>query len=212
MRRVALVLLPIGPMCVGLLRFLLPYYTADGNLATARAVAAHPGRESAVLWLGLAAMVTLVPGVIAVAAALPASRLKAWALGLSIPGYLCLGVVLAEDYLLWSGTHANADPHSVAALLNASHASADVGVAIFVVGHVVGTVLLGLALLRSGIIPAWAAWAVAISQPLHFVAAVVVGSPQLDLAAWSLTAVGMAFVARTLLAVPEVRRPTPVLV
>ena len=199
MRRVALLLLPVGPLCVGLLRFLLPYYTADGNLATVRAVDAHPGRESAVLWLGLIAIVTLVPGLLAAATALPPSRLKSWAIGLAVPGYLCLGVLLAEDYLLAAGASAYTDPHQIAAQLDALHASYDVGTAIFVIGHVVGTVLLGVALLRSGRIPAWAAWVITVSQPLHFVAAVIVGSPTLDLVAWSMTALGLGVVARVLL-------------
>ncbi len=203
MRRAALLLLPVGPLCVGLLRFLLPYYTADGSLATVQAVDAHPARQSAVLWLGLIAIVTLVPGVIAVATALPPSRLKVWAVGLSVPGYLCLGVLLAEDYLLAAGADAHTDPHQLAAQLDAIHPSFDVGTGIFVVGHVIGTVLLGVALLRSGRIPAWAAWTITVSQPLHFVAAVIVGSPTLDLIAWSMTAVGMGVVARVLITEPS---------
>ncbi len=59
--------------------------------------------------------------------------------------------------------------------------------------------LLGLALLRSGRIPVWAGWAIAVSQPLHFVATVILGSPQVDFVAWSLTTVGMAVVAREVL-------------
>ncbi len=203
MRRVALLLLPVGPLCVAVLRFLLPYYTADGSLATVRAVDAHPARQSAVVWLGLIAVVTLVPGVIAVAAALPPSRLKAWAIGLSVPGYLCLGVLLAEDHLLSAGAAAHVDPHQVAAQLDAFHPSFDVATGIFVVGHVVGTVLLGVALLQSRRIPPWAAWTITVSQPLHFVAAVIIGSPTLDLIAWTLTAVGMAAVARVLITEPS---------
>ncbi len=200
MRRLALVLLPIGPLCVGVLRFLLPYYTASNSLATVRAVDAHPNRESAVLWLGLIALVTLVPGVIAAAGVLPASRLKTWALALSVPGYLCLGVLLGQDYLLWSGAHSHADPRQVANLIDAAHPTVNVGLAIFVVGHVIGTVLLGIALFRTRRIPTSAAWAVTVSQPLHFIAAVIIGSPTLDLIAWTLTAIGLAFVAHALLA------------
>lgn len=44
-------------------------------------------------------------------------------------------------------------------------------------------------------VPRWAAAATAISQPLHFVAAVIVGSHELDFAAWSLNAVGFAVFA-----------------
>jgi hypothetical protein len=48
-------------------------------------------------------------------------------------------------------------------------------------------------------IPVWAGRAITVPQPLHFVATVVLGSPQVDFAAWSPTAVGMALVARALL-------------
>jgi len=200
MRRAALLLLPIGPFCIAALRYLLPYYTADNNVAIVQAVNDHPGRESAVLWLGLVGVLTLVPGLIAAAAILPPSRLKAWAMGLAVPGYLCLGVLLAQDSLLWSGVHSGADPKQVELLLDSLHPSMNVGLGVFVVGHVLGTVLFGIALLRSGRVPAWAAWAVAVSQPLHFIATVIAGSPTLDLIGWSLTGVGLAVVARALLA------------
>jgi len=61
---------------------------------------------------------------------------------------------------------------------------------VFVAGHVLGTVLLGLALWRA--VPRWAAVAIIVSQPLHFVAAVVLANHVLDAAAWALTAVGFA--------------------
>ncbi len=190
MRRAALLLLPIGPFCIAALRYLLPYYTADNKVAIVQAVNEHPGRESAVLWLGLVGVLTLVPGLIAAAAILPPSRLKAWAMGLAVPGYLCLGVLLAQDSLLWSGAHSGADPKQVTLLLDSLHPSMNVGLGVFVVGHVLGTVLFGIALLRSGRVPAWAAWAVAVSQPLHFIATVIAGSPTMDLIGWSLTGVG----------------------
>lgn len=78
----------------------------------------------------------------------------------------------------------------------------DVSIGVFVVGHVIGTVLLGLATLRSGRVPAWSAWALAVSQPLHFVATVVLGSPTVDFVAWALTAVGMTMVPRALVKHP----------
>ena len=200
MKRVALLLLPIGPFCIGGLRYLLPYYSADNSAAIVKAVNDHPGRESAVLWLGLVGVLTIVPGLIAAAGILPPSRLKAWAMGLVVPGYLCLWVLLAQDSLLWSGAHSGADPKQVALLLGSLHPSMNVGLGIFVVGHVLGMVLFGIALLRSGRVPAWAAWAVTVSQPLHFIATVIAGSPTMDLIAWSLTGVGLAVVARALLA------------
>ena len=194
-------MLPLGPAAVAVLRFILPYYTAGSSAAVFAAVERQPGRESAVLWLGLIAALTLVPGVYGAALLCrsAAPRLTAWAVGLSVTGYLCLGVFLATDHVLWSASQAGLSPRHSAALLDAAHPTIGISVGIFVVGHVIGTVLLGLALLRSGRIPAWAGWAIAVSQPLHFVATVILGSPQVDLFAWSLTAVGMAMVARALL-------------
>ena len=67
---------------------------------------------------------------------------------------------------------------------------------IFVIGHVLGTVLLGIAFWPAGrtIHPA-AALAVLVSQPLHFIAAIILGSHWLDLFAWGLNAAGFAAVA-----------------
>jgi hypothetical protein len=194
-------LLPVGPAAIALLRLILPYYTEGDAAGTIAAVDADPGRQSAVLWLAYIGMLTLVPGLIAAAriCRVAAPRLTTWALGLAVPGYLSLGMFLGSDHLLWSVTDAGLSGADSVAVFEAGHLSIDVAIGVWVVGHVVGTVLLGLALLRSGRIPAWAGWAIAVSQPLHFVATVILGSPQVDFVAWSLTAVGMAFVAREVL-------------
>ena len=52
--------------------------------------------------------------------------------------------------------------------------------------------------MRSRTIPAWAAWALIISQPLHIVFAVVVPSNALDALAWALTTIGFAMAAATM--------------
>ena len=134
--RAGLLLLPLGPLCVALLRYLLPYRTTDGGLAMARAVAAHPTRESIALWLGLIAVLTLIPGLVSVFAALPASRLKYAAIGLCVPGYLCLGALLGEDQILWAAAHNHTPPRTTSALLDALHPSVGIATAIFVVGHI----------------------------------------------------------------------------
>jgi hypothetical protein len=202
-------LMPIGPACVALLRYLLPYFTASDSAQTVAAAAAAPGRQSAVLWLGYLAALTLVPGVLAAARVTRAAspRLTDVALCLLVPAYLSMPVLMSGDHLLWAAPEAGVDAAATTSLYDTMHPSLLVGIGVFVLGHVVGTVLLGVALLRSQRVPAAAAWALTVSQPLHFVAAVVVGSPTLDLLAWSLTAVGMAFAARALLAAPDSPRP-----
>ena len=112
--------------------------------------------------------------------------------------------MLASDQVLWSAQEVGLSTTQASALFLAAHPTIDIAIGIFVMGHVPGTVLLGIALVRSGRVPAWAGWVTAVSQPLHFVATVILGSPQVDFVAWCLTAVGMAVVAQALL-----REPAP---
>jgi hypothetical protein len=191
------VLMPVGPALVLLLRLLLPGFTADGATQSAEAVAQFPGRESAVLWLGYLATLTLVPGVIAAGglARRGAPRLAAWAVALLVPAYLSMGALITGDAVLWSGHRAGLPAAATAAVYDHLHPSIGLAVGVFVLGHVVGTVLLGLALLRSRTIRAPFAWALTISQPLHFAAFVVLGIQALDVVAWGLTTVGMAAAA-----------------
>jgi hypothetical protein len=194
-------LLPLGPAAIAVLRLILPYYTESRTAGMVAAVDANPGRQSAVLWLSYIGILTLVPGLFAAARVCreASPRLTTWALGLSVPGYLSLGMLVGSDHLLWSASHAGLSDADAVAVVDAGHPSIDLAIGVFVLGHVIGTVLLGLALLKSGRIPSWAAWAITVSQPLHFIATVILGSPQVDFAAWSLTALGMAAVAREVL-------------
>ena len=194
-------MLPVGPAAIAVLRLILPYYTASDSAGAVAAVTANPERQSAVLWLTYVGLLTLVPGLIAAAriCRTAAPRLTTWALGFAVPGYLSLGMLVGSDHLLWSASNAGLDRAEAVAVVDAGHLSTEIAIGVFVLGHVLGTVFLGLALLRSGRIPAWAGWAITVSQPLHFVATVILGSPQVDFAAWSMTAVGMAFVAREVL-------------
>lgn len=195
MNRRALVLLPLGPLCVGALRLLLPYYTAPDSVASARAVAAHPGRESAVLWLGLVAVLTLVPGIYAARDLLPKTRLRTVAVGLVVAGYLALPALIASDLILWLGAKEHLDPTVTGKLVDDVHPSFAIALGIFIVGHVVGTVLLGIACLRSGRVSTPISWALIVSQPLHFVTTVALGLAWVDLIAWTLTAIGMVALA-----------------
>jgi len=193
-RLLAAVILPVGPACVALLRYLLPYGTTDDGPAAIAAIAAHPDRQSACVWLGLVAMLTLVPAVLWVGRLTRrhAPRLTAAALLLLVPGYLSMALLVSTDAMAWYGVHEGVDSRVLADLFTHGHPATYVAAGVFVIGHVLGTVLLGLAMWRSEAVPRWVAVATVIAQPLHFVAAVVVGSPTLDLMAWGLNAVAFA--------------------
>ena len=166
----------VGPLSVGFLRLLLPYYTEPDSVASARSVAAHPGRESAVLWLGLIATVTLVPGLFAVRDRFDPARLRSASFGLTVVGYLVLPVLLVGDAVLWAGQHEGLGATTTGHLLDGLHLSYDVGLGVFVLAHVIGTTLIGVLCLRQRRLPVALAWALTISQPLHFTATVVLGA------------------------------------
>jgi hypothetical protein len=195
------VLAPVGAVMVGLLRYVLPYETTDSTADMVREGYADPGALSLVLWFGLAAVLAIVPGSIAIGRLVRqrAHRLTAVALTLLVPAYLMLPILLIVDHAIWAGADSGASQASVVSILDAAHPVVGIATALFVVGHVLGTVLLGVAMLRSRCVPAWAAVITIVSQPLHFVAAVIVPSHTLDGVAWGLNAVGFAVAAVALI-------------
>lgn len=190
----AAVLLPVGPAAVAVLRLVLPYFTVDEPADMAAGVAANLGRQSLVLWLGLIAAITLPMAVIWIGRMTyrKAPGLTVAALALAVPGYLVLGVILASDMMLYAGVNHGLDPQTVGGLVAGSHPTMAVAEVVFVLGHLVGTVLLGAALWRTRAVPVWAAVLTTFSQPLHLVAAIFLLSRPLDLVAWTMTAVGFA--------------------
>lgn len=195
-KAVVIGLAAVGPLAVALIRFVLPYYSATDNTRAAADVAAHPGTESAVLWLGMIATLTLVPGLYAIRDRMPAGRLRSVGFTLATIGYLCLPGLLAVDLLLWVGTDQGMSRAAVADLADGVHPSALAAMGIFIPTHILGIVLIGVLALRSRLVPAPVAWALTVSQPLHL-AAIILGLPGLDLVAWCATALGMAWLAST---------------
>lgn len=204
-RLLAALVLPLGPLAVAGLRYVLPYFSATTPQETAASVLSADGRQSAVLWLGLIATFTLLPGVLAVGRLTrrEAPRMTAAAMLLVVPGYLALTYMIGTDLVLWTGARAGLDAPALADLATTVHPTSTVAVVVFVLGHVVGTVLLGIALFRSRVVPVWAAVLTAVAQPLHFVAFVILGSPALDAAAWTANAIAFAVVAVAILRLPD---------
>jgi hypothetical protein len=192
-------LMPLGPAAVAVLRFVLPYSTPDAPATMVERIAADPSAQRLVLWLSVVAALALVPGAVA-ALSLTWRRAPVLTLVtavLLVPGYLMVGAAGGGTDLFVSAGLANGvDTGAVVALAEATLADpvSAVSTMIFVVGHLSGTILLGVTLLRSKVV-AWP-WAVLVlvSQPAHLLAAMT-GNHPLDLAAWGATAVGMAAVA-----------------
>jgi hypothetical protein len=74
---------------------------------------------------------------------------------------------------------------------------------LFLLGHLVGPLLLGIGLLISRRVPLWAGIALIAGDLLHPVAFVVLGSHALDALCYLVFAAGMAMAARAVLATPN---------
>jgi hypothetical protein len=210
-RWLAALIIPIGPAAIALLRYVLPYNTTDDEATIVAKVLANPDRQSLVLWLGFVAILTLVPGVIWVGrlTSTQAPRLTAVALVLLVPGYLALPWIATSDLITWMGADIGLDAETLTRLTGAVHPTTDIAGLLFVGGHVIGTVLLGLAMWAGKAVPRWAAVLTMISQPLHIVAAVIVTSHPLDLAAWGMQAVGFAVAAYVFCSRSAAMSPSP---
>lgn len=190
LRLLTAVLMPIGPAAVAVIRLIYP--------PDAASAITQPATMEAVLWLGFVATFTLIPGAYAALGLLrhPTPRLYLWTGAFLLPGYLAM-MTLGFFDTLWAAAPAAGLTLAQVEALGLAAESAGPGLVtllIFVVGHIVGTVLLGVACLRARLMPTVVAVALIISQPLHLVS-VITAQPVLDLVAWGLTAVGMAFLA-----------------
>jgi hypothetical protein len=187
---------PLGALAMGIGDLIAPYSPADYATTVLAKVAADPTAVDILGWLFLVAVICLLPGVLVagLAALRGAPRLATVALLIAIPGWSAAFAFPDTDGLaavLASSGIPQADAVELYASVGEfSRPSQGFAVLLFVVGHIVGTVLLGVALWRSRAVPRFAAAALAISQPLHFVAFVILMNNTVDAVAAFLTALG----------------------
>lgn len=205
-RYAAAALLPVPATLIATGNLWVPGYGADSTALTLDAVAADPGAYRLSRWIGLVLVLTLVPAFLAASrlARLQRPRLALAAAAVNTIAYLAVATGLGSaEALADVAVSTDADRAVVVPYLDALFSDPVVGVStgLFVLGHVVGAVLLGLALWQS--IPRWAALAMAVSQPLHLVAFVVLQNRYADAAAWGLTALALTVCAVHVLRTPD---------
>ncbi len=159
-------------------------------------------------WLILVGLPALIVGVIAIGYLVRRSTPVLATVGtiLAFLGFAGIGAVASTDPVLAAGVDVGLDADALDRLVTSmmSAPAASVGTGVFVVGHIAGLLLLGIALWRSRIVPRWVAVAVAVSQPVHLVSAVIVPSRLLDVVlGWGLTTVGFAAVGLHVLRMPD---------
>ena len=133
-RLLAALLLPVGPAAIAVLRYVLPYKTTDSGTELVQQVAAHQTAQTAVVWLGFIASLTLVPAVLSAGrvARREAPRLTAAAMLLLVPAYLSIGWLVTSDAAVLFAVRHGLSADDAAASYEALHPSIMVAGGIFV--------------------------------------------------------------------------------
>ncbi|MEI2774781.1 MAG: hypothetical protein V9G19_02195 [Tetrasphaera sp.] len=206
-RAIAAGSLVLGSLLVSILRGIMPYWTSDDAAAGIGKIAAAPGRIAAMNWIAILSYPFLILGAVTLWLVVrrAAPVLGTVAAGLYFTG-LTLGSMLGgSDVLAEVMTKAGYDRAVTVEVTTAfmEHPAGLVGLFGFVFGHIVGLVLVAVALLRSRLVPVWAGLGLALAQPVHVIAAVAVPSRALDvIGGWGLTTLIFAVIARAILAMP----------
>jgi hypothetical protein len=139
----------------------------DSSASNVAKAVAHPTAMQAAAWLDLTILFFLPALVVVAYLAQARSTRLGWvasvlAIGTTLPG---IAYVLAPDAMYAGAIHG----HVTAGSITAYNDTALVGVAtiVFLFGHVLGLLLLGIALWRAGSVPRWAAVCLAASPFLE---------------------------------------------
>jgi hypothetical protein len=175
--------------------------TARGALEIS---AAHPLADTILTCVAMLGCLLLIPAVLGAM-----NLMRETAAGLSlvsgvlmIAGYVCYFALLFQGLdSVALARHGGATADNIAVQDHLSDTVVFVAVALtFVVGNIIGTFLLGLALLRSREVTRWAAYAVLAWPVLH-----IVGGTWGEVLGAGLQTVGLAVVGRAVLNLPPVR-------
>ncbi len=207
-RRLVAVCLVIGPLGLAATFATWPGYGADTAAETVRSAASHPAALDVSTWMSVSVIVCMIPAMLA--AGRISRRRAPWlsliGTAVAVLGWAAIYAPVALDSV---ARQAAAEPGRGADVVDLYDrvANRDLGLGLafgfFIIGHVIGTALVGGALWRSRSVARWAAACVVAGSLLHPVARVVVGSRSLDVLAALLLAAGLAAVARNVWTLPD---------
>jgi len=191
-----------APLLGGVLRALVPSVTESTARQTFAAFQAHLGEARAELAVAVAACLVLPFFVLGLyrLSVRGAPVLAGAGCVLALVGWEAVAFIWAGDALMYELAARGGSP------VVWSHFIADPAIrimtVIFVVGHLAGTALLGIALWRVRAVRLWAAAAIVAGDFGHL-AAHTLGSRGLDVATFGLLAVGCAVAARAIVRTPD---------
>jgi hypothetical protein len=200
------VLAPLAPLAAMLGALIQPWkYSAEPKDMIA-SIAANPGAQRIATWFDVLAAGLAIVSILALGWA---TRRRAPLLT-AIGGMLCAFGMLIQaqlpsvDLFALAGIDKGVDHEALATIIAGvnAHPIETVGILGFLLGHVVGQILLGIAVWRTRIAPWWFGLALIVSGPLQMVGG---GSNSVAIAStgWFLNAVVFAAATYALLRVPN---------
>ncbi len=199
--------LPLGPLGIVATRAVMPYWTNDDADTAVGLMVAEPGRTLAMQWIFFFAFPLLLMSVVGVAFVVRRGAPRLAMVGglLTFASCALVGAVGSSDGVAHAMAEAGYDQGAIINVVEAMNAqpTAVAGTIVFVLGHIIGFVTLGVAVARSRVAPAWVGVMIAVSQPIHLVSAIILPSRLLDvLAGWGFTTIGFALVSLAVLRTP----------
>ena len=192
----------LGPALVGLVRATYPPFTATNDNATISAFAHHAGASRVELAAGLLACLVMPVFVLGVyrLTVRRAPVLATVGVIIGFLGWLMTSFMIATDALAYEIARHGSSVTVYHQFANSAVIVA--GTAIFLIGHEVGTLLLGCALWRSRTVPVWAAVTFTAAPLVHLVS-VMASVRALDIVAFIMLTIAAAAAARAILATPD---------
>jgi hypothetical protein len=191
-----------APLLAGAARALVPSVTETNARQTFAAFQAHLGEARAELAVAVAACLVLPFFVLGLyrLSVRGAPVLAGAGCVLALAGWEAVAFIWAGDALMYELAARGGSPAVWSHFL--ANPAIRIMTLIFVVGHLAGTALLGIALWRVLAVRLWAAAAIVAGDFGHL-AAHTIGSRGLDVAAFGLLAVGCAVAARAIVRTPD---------
>jgi hypothetical protein len=198
------VTLPIGPLGVTVARAFLPYWTNDDSATIVDKLLGNPDTVQVLQWVGLVMMAPLLGAMLSLGyvARRRAPILATVGSLISFGAYALWGVTGNIELTVYAMGEVGVDPATIVRVLEVQEGGAVALITGFgwVVGHIVGMILLGIAVWKAGLVPAWVGIGLAVSQPIHLVSAIILPSRLLDVTlGWGLTTVCCAMVGLAVL-------------
>jgi hypothetical protein len=198
----------IAPLAFAVIRGLIPYFNStNGGAGQVAGYAAHPTVYPVIAVAAIVAVVTMWAAMQGVGRLIQGRtpRLALVAVPLATAGWIMVAVLASGDALAYELTGSGVATAAAGPLADrvSNDLFTQLGFSIFINGHLIGTLLLGIGLLLSKRVPAWAGIAVIGGDVLHPVAFLVLHIQPLDALAYVLIAAGMAAAAWAVLATPN---------